>query len=239
MKPFLFAITLLAFNALGQKNPFPTLKTVTLNDFNTTATFGYDPTCVHLINKKCINLPISDFFHCDNEEMEVAYKLVMFKNTSIKDSITIMFTFGMSMDPEFIFVDNKHNVIGRIYALELYLHANGSIYSSGHTNNMFDKRRKFELKSDTILEVIQPFYYIGLKTVTLEPLTLYASQTSKEVVAVIPKDYEIEVVLAEFKRGEFVSEKYFLIKTKFGLIGWINIEGSNNPKVKGVFFAGD
>jgi len=173
--------------------------------------------------------------------METIYKVATFKNSVIKDTLTIAFSFGMSMDPEFIFFNASHKIIARIYALELYMQSNGTIYSSGHTNNMFDKKRKFELKTDTILEVIQPFYYVGLTTTTTttDQLTLYTSQTGKDVVAIIPKNYEIEVLLAEFGKGNFSNEKYYLIKTKFGLTGWLRVDDTNNTKVKELFFAGD
>lgn len=233
----ILAFILVSINAFGQSDNFPNLKKINIVSSDLKATFGFDPNSFALINKKCTDLPKSDFLWCEDDELEEFYKLGDFKSDKLKHAITIGFTFGMSVDPEFILFNSKNKIIGRVYAWNLYLNSNGVFYTSGHVNNFFDQKRKFEINGDTIIEIKQPFYHVGLKSTTKEQITLYSDKRGGEVVAVLPKNYEIEILLAEYGKNEMGAERYFLVKTKFGLVGWINYESPT--AIEGLYYAGD
>jgi len=60
----------------------------------------------------------------------------------------------------------------------------------------------------------------------------------KEVVATLPKDYKIEVLLAETSHQH---EDFYLVKTAFGLVGWTQIKAGQyqSVEVDGIFWNGD
>ncbi|MEM8901921.1 MAG: hypothetical protein AAGC85_27690, partial [Bacteroidota bacterium] len=127
---------------------------------------------------------------------------------------------------------------GEVSALRLYVPGNGYLYASGHLEDNFNTRRKYLFKENNIQEIKQPFYYVGLKTRTLKSLTLYRNRLFSEEVGKIPSDYSIEVLLAE------TSLRYkdlYLIRTDFGLVGWVEIEAGQykSVDVEGIYFKGD
>ena len=99
------------------------------------------------------------------------------KLNASKDSEFLMsFTSFPSDDPRFSFYKKTKkdyeltfSVAGKI----IYVQGNGFIYASGHTNNMSDLKRKFKFENDSLTEIKQPYYYVGLKTRTLKPIKLY------------------------------------------------------------------
>jgi hypothetical protein len=106
---------------------------------------------------------------------------------------------------------------------------------------MFNKRRKFKIENDTIIEIKQPYYYVGLKGKILKPLTLYSDKGLLNPVAQLPIDYEIEILLAETGSSDFEIDYYYLVKSNFGLIGWIKISDIDiwNNLINGFYYAGD
>lgn len=106
---------------------------------------------------------------------------------------------------------------------------------------MYNRRRKFQLQNDTILEIKQPYNYVGLKGKTEKSITLYKDKTGPDIVAQLPKAYEIEVLLAESPTKDFESDQLFLVRTDFGLVGWLRLstEDVYEPVLKGLFYAGD
>ncbi len=171
----------------------------------------------------------------------------------------IAFDPGPSDDPSYLILDATQTqtqipkVLASLWALNMVLPANGMLYTSGHSNTMYDKHYKYELKGDTIVEVKQPFYYIGLESELYKPFTLYADREQKQAIAQLPKGSKITVVLAEEYPNpdmpDYPKER-FLLASPFGLTGWVTIEtmqadGSNDPNadyitgIKGIYFAGD
>jgi len=146
---------------------------------------------------------------------------------------------GPSADPRFFVKERendeqgKYKIIKSINGTNIFIPGNGYIYVSGHTNNMFNMRRKFLLKNDNCAEVKQPFYYVGLKTITLEPMQLYRSKEQKEIIAKLFRNSPIEVLIN--------SGEYYLLKSSFGLVGWIKIPETliQTSPIKGLYFAGD
>ena len=98
---------------------------------------------------------------------------------------------------------------------------------------MFNKMRKYTLTANVINEVKQPYYYVGLNTETTKSIKIFSSKRLENVVASLPKNSPIEVVINE--------DEFYLIKTSFGLIGWVKIPEciiSDTP-IKGLYYAGD
>ncbi len=154
------------------------------------------------------------------------------------DKLLLTFNPGPSADPNFEFYKVKNDdfvFLFSIGATEIYIPDNGFIYVSGHTNNMFNKRRKFRYVNDSIVEIKQPFYYVGLSTTTEKPIKLYNDKKMTTVIASLPSGAPVEVVAAEFSE----SAEYFLIKTSFGLLGWWKLDHYYSHTIKGLYYAGD
>jgi hypothetical protein len=154
------------------------------------------------------------------------------------ESYLLTFDEGSSADPTFTIYQQLSNgekrEIFKQNGLEIVLPGNGHVYVSGHTNNMFNMRRKFEYNHDTLIEIKQPFYYVGLVTQTTQPIILYDSLEYHHEVAKLPAGHKIEILVN-------LGDNY-LVKTSFGLTGWLKIhEGtmSDQTPVTGIFFAGD
>jgi len=94
------------------------------------------------------------------------------------------------------------------------------------------------LHKHSLIEVAQAGYYIGLKTQTNSFLTLYSEKNKQNKVAVLPKNYNIEVLLEK--------DDWIMIKTPFGLTGWVKLSdlttydmSKENLSIKNFYFSGD
>jgi hypothetical protein len=75
----------------------------------------------------------------------------------------------------------------------------------------------------------------GLKTHEIKDyLTIYSTPAQKEAVAAIPKGTMMTALLAD-------NDDHYLIKTAFGLVGWLTIPADSQVAtvIDGFFFAGD
>ena len=108
-----------------------------------------------------------------------------------------------------------------------------AIYVDGHNNTMFNLRKKFVWQDSTFIEAAQPFHYVGLETTTREAVTLYADAGYKSAVEKLPAGSSVTVLLNE-------GENY-LLKTPFGLVGWIRIPDCLQEKssIYGLYYHGD
>ncbi|MFB6320829.1 hypothetical protein [Saccharicrinis sp. FJH54] len=230
-----------SLNFIGQEKKIPEsfsyLKSVELlSDFNIeqlgTPEFFYNPEITEVINR-----PI-DSTHILYKEWAVDICLHEFaitkidKNSNVK--YHICFDYGMSYDPNFTIykvVNDSPKHILSVNGMKMYIPGNGNIYIEGHTNNYFNERRKFKLSNDSIVEVNQPFKYVGIKTKSNGVLKLYSTMNQKELVAVLPKNSEIEVLIN--------MGNYYLIKSSFGLVGWWEFDGYYSEDIKEIFFNGD
>lgn len=227
-------------NLYGQnKTAFPYLTKVSL-DKTLNVIFGYDKKSVRLINKPCYLLNKKDPLHCDKDSVLAEWVLVAkFKVNNIKDSLNIVYSPGMSDDPGFVIATKSDKIIGRFSCIEFYINNLGAIYTSGHINNMYDRKRKFQIQADTVTEIGQPYNFVGLKGKALRDVTLYKGKTGDEVVAQIPKGIEIEILLAESTTKDFETDNIFLVKTEFGLVGWLRLEGFSDKVIEGLYYNGD
>ena len=154
----------------------------------------------------------------------------------IKDSFLIRYSEGPSVDPCFLIYrydkDTTKLLHYAIDGLSLFIPGDGFLYFSGHSDNMFDTRRKYRVLKDTLIEVIQPFYFVGINSKALADITIYSDTDMLNQVAIVPKGSSVFVVV---NRGD-----YYLIKTPFGLLGWIFIpNGGQHTILEGIYFAGD
>jgi hypothetical protein len=124
---------------------------------------------------------------------------------------------------------------------EFYINSFGTIYTTGHVNNMYNRKRKFQIQKDTVIEIKQPYSYVGLKGKILKNIVLYHDKIGNEMVAQLPKGYEIEILLTEAKTKDYESDYNFLVKTDFGLVGWLRLTNEDlfGGILKELYYAGD
>jgi hypothetical protein len=220
-------VCLLPINALiaaEATNAFPGLKTLCVEDSNGfDIRVHYDPT-------------VSTVLYKEGKHDFVTPVLETRIDGKEKKLYVIGFTAGMSAAPAFLIapkgteIDKGEGVGGT----ELFLPGNGSIYVSGHTNNCFNQRRKFSLKAGKLTEVKQPFQYVGLESTALVDITVFSDKKLTQAVAALPKGSPLTVLIND--------GSYFLVKTSFGLVGWVRYECDGalvRPVIDGLYFRGD
>ena len=209
-------------------------------DTSLNAWFGYEKG-TKVINRSLQTLDPRDPYYRDSEAVVLGVLVAQYKAPGMKDSLTVVFESGMSDDPEFSIFGKGQKLIGHVSCLDMYINASGEIYTAGHANNMFNRRRKFQIQKDTLLEVKQPYYYVGLKGQLQKDITLYRDKTGPDVVAQLPKGYEVEVLLAESTTKDYEIDNLFLVRTDFGLVGWLRLsnEDTFGGVLKELYFRGD
>ncbi len=231
------SLIVLCVNVFAQKDFFPQLKKITV-DKSMNVFVKYDPARTVLINKKLSQLPKNDPLYSDDEMIGEDIKLLeTCLDTKCIERYIVAFSHGPSAAPTFMIFNKKKpdEAIFVSWGMELYLTVTGHFTLPDIRNNTYDARRKFNIINDTtIREVVQPVHYVGLKTKTKQPITLY-SEDMKSVVAQLPAKYPIEVLLAD------QSEEFkYLIKTDFGLLGWVKFDMVYmDDQIEGLYFSGD
>jgi hypothetical protein len=233
---------LIVLNAIGQtKSNFPNLAKVSI-DKTYGVLFGYDKSTTRFINKPCYLLDKNDPLHCYIDSVVDTWTFVAkFKNKNLEDSLNITYSQGLSADPEYSITSKTGKKIGRFSCIEFYINSLGTIYTAGHVNNMFNRKRKFQILKDTIIEIQQPFNYVGVKGKTLKDITLYNDKIGNTIIAQIPKNYEIEVLLSEGNTEDYRVDYYYLVKTEFGLIGWLRLSKDDyqGTVIENLYYNGD
>ncbi len=151
-----------------------------------------------------------------------------------EDGYLVDFSLGPSMDPHFIVhrVDEDSTIfVGKLFCVNLFIPGDGAIYTAGHINNMFDIRRRFTVENDHLIQTPQPFYDVGLKTVTTGSLVLFSDQQRETVLDTLPPETPITVLL---NKGDL-----YLIRTPFGLTGWAVVEHAYDTPIRHLIFRGD
>lgn len=203
--------------------------------------FSYPVNSLKLIMQACDSLHPQDDWFCPEPIYSRNWRLGEWTGTSEQASFTIYFSPGPSEDPEFIFVNLNGKEIGRIPALKLLIGSDFMIHASGHTNNMFNKMRLFRIEKDTLMEIKQPFYHVGLEGELLRNITLYSDETCERIQQVLNRGDEVEIVLA-LPAGKHESyERIYLLRTSSGITGYIRIESEDTygALLEGFFYAGD
>jgi len=229
LRQVLFGLVLaLALPAFAAE-PFPGLKKVEIDNYFPVRIF-YDPQITQLIDKP---------LNADRPEDDGSPLVTRMLKTRIdrgkSEEIFIDFDPGPSVDPEIVVTRvGSTEPAGYVPGLNFYIPGTGAIYASGHTNNNFDTRTKYVLQGDKLVESKQPFYWVGLESKAKKDLVLYSGKDQKEVVARLPKGSAVTAVLNE-------GESWYLLKTPFGLVGWLKIEvlSQEADTIEGLYFAGD
>jgi len=236
------ATVLLSFpNISGQtKAYFPGLTRISI-DTTYNVYFGYDKTTSRFTNTPCHLLNKKDPLYCEfpDSMLETWSLVAKYKSKAFKDSLNIVYSQGMSADPGFVVATKGGRILDTFSCLEFYINSSGTIYTSGHVNSMYNRRRKFQIQVDTILEVQQPYYYVGMKGKSLKDITLFKDRVGNDIVAQVPKDNEIEILLAYGTKKDFEADNLFLVKTDFGIVGWLRLEGYEDQVLEDLYYKGD
>ena len=151
------------------------------------------------------------------------------------DRYVIDFSPGGSLDPTFLISrDDGHALqeIGQVFGLNLTVPGDGYLYVSGHTNTTFNQRRKFAIHEDTLIEIPQPLYYVGLETHVKDILVIYTDLTCVTPLAELPQGTTITVIAN--------TDNFYLIKTPNDLLGWVQLDvGQDDTLIEGLFYFGD
>ncbi len=163
----------------------------------------------------------------------------------------IDFSPGMSVDPYFIIYINNGNELTKLArglaGTQLIVPGDGFLYTTGHTNNTFDQRRKFRIEGEKITEVSQPFYFVGLTSKTNREIILWndpEANNKYSLITTLPKGSTVTVLLK--KSDEYRKKNFtYLVKTEFGLVGWVQFDfreitqRSDRSSIEGLYFKGD
>jgi hypothetical protein len=229
MKRAILGIALLiifAHNALGKDVALlPGLKTIEVGK-TYDVFFSYSEKLTQILNK-------------DITDKNSMIKTIIVAKTRLseeaKESYLVVYFEGASADPMFIMYrgDTVHDTeVFSEFGLHLQISGDGSLYLSGHTNNMYNQRKKYTLKEGKFIEVIQPYYYVGVKTKLKDWLPIFSDLNQNVLVAKLPKGSSIEVLIN--------SGEYYLVKSDYGLLGWTKIEmGDRDTNIEGIYYAGD
>ncbi|NOU61995.1 hypothetical protein [Marinifilum caeruleilacunae] len=231
MKRITFLLLLIANSTFAQFH-FSDLQYVDIESSYLNGKFGFNKTSeFQLINKLCDDS--MDCFKYYDPTTIIGYWPI-----NDKTKIELHYTEAPSDDPTFIAI-YKGKVILEESGSTLHFKGN-TLYIEGNANSYFDKKRKFQFVNNSYQEVTQPFYYIGLKGNLNYPIQIYKTEQFKEKLAYLPKDYKIEVLMGK-TGGEYDDLEKVLIKTEFGLIGWLNFKdiAFERPMVDGLYFHGD
>ncbi|MBN1294207.1 MAG: SH3 domain-containing protein [Candidatus Latescibacteria bacterium] len=246
------SVVMLPYAGIGAELPVPFGYLATLNidhqlkqhGFTENISIYFDASITNVID----TLLTGDF---DNGGFGVNRRLLTTKILRDSDvTYTIDFSPGMSADPCFIIFRNdgytlKRLTNGIIGGTQLIVPGDGFLYISGHTNNTFNQRRKYRIDGDTIFEVKQPCYYVGLESVTNREIKLWNDPDAEDeynLVATLPKGSQVIVLL---KQIEQYPNYTYLVRTPFGLTGWVRFKTEElfmwtdpNP-IEGLFYRGD
>jgi hypothetical protein len=230
MKKYILHIFLIiSISSFGQSK-FDDLNYKLINDAS--IEIGYPKSDFEFIFKDCSDLNI-----CFEYE-EPLFFIGKYK-VSENDYISYYFSNGSSLDPQLIAV-YKEKII--LITLGNTFHIKGkTIYVEGVSNSYFDKKRKYVFENNNFKEIRQPYYSVGMKGTLNVPIKIYQTTEYKNEIAVLPKGYEVEIILVETE-GEYDFIKNVLIKTKFGLIGWFDFDKIsllNVELIDGFIYHGD
>lgn len=192
-----------------------------------------------IYNIKIADLPKNDPMYSD--EFEADNQLAIKTKIDNTDNYYyIVFTEGPSFDLGFEFYTQNKQYLDNVPGSALYIPGNGFVYSAGHNNNTFYQRRKYAISDNKFKEIVQPYYYVGLKTKTLKPIVLYSDKNLRHIVAELTGNEDVEVLLAE-KIEKNSTVLMYLLRTPFGLCGWTKLNGLqyHSDEVEGIFYKGD
>ena len=204
------------------QNPFSYLQKIEVHDFKGVELY-INESEAKIFNKKRKDLDKNNIFFTDQDCESIYMTLIAIVKIDNSTNKEYAITYSVCPEGEFTIYDaNDPNIeYGSLLAEKLYITGYKSIYTSGNINNTFDVKRKFEILDNKLIEIKQPFYSVSMKGKTLNKIKLYQSKKLQYEIASLPKNYPIEIVLAEKSFNS--TENIYLVKTKFGLIGWAKL----------------
>lgn len=227
LKRIFFSLVIIIFSTqinAQVKQSFPQYKWIDLSlDCGGSSWFGYSPNTFIPIGIFCDKLPHGNPCYIA-ENPEQYYFIGCYKNSLMKEPYYIIFIPGINDDPSFLITNSKNEPIRIDFANEMCINDLGFIYLAGRSEKMYYQRIKLHLTENGVREIPQPYYYVGIKDKLLEAIVLYSEKEGGEIVAKLPKGYEVEVLLAEgssYSKKEI--SKYYLVRTSFGLVGWLRL----------------
>ena len=209
--------------AKENNDSFSHLDKLQLTSDNNNIIIRYDKKISEIINKKAKHSETRLIKTKIDKEQDVSYII----DFSPGPSVDPMFIISRSLEPNLI-------KIGVVSGLEIVLPGDGFFYVRGHTNNMFDERRKYSIRDNKIVEIEQPYYYVGLETTANSDITIYSDLTMEKSVAFLSENTKFTVLI---NKGD-----YYLIKTPFGLTGWTKVKTEHRPQkmmINGLIYKGD
>ncbi|QJE95790.1 hypothetical protein [Luteolibacter luteus] len=208
--------------------PFPGLATLKVSDGDGpfAQQVAYDASLAKVINKPILH----------EEGAPDVTRLISTKlDRTAKTSYFIDFDPGPSADPSYIVKDEKSGEpVGMIPADLIAIPGNGFIYARCRSNVMHTEQRKYGMVEGKLVEIEQPFSYVGLDSKAKVALTLTSKKDGGEEIAKIPAGDSLQVVIRD--------DEHLLIKTQFGLVGWWKMNPSvmhDNAEIEGIYYAGD
>jgi len=234
---FIVMFSLIGFSISAQTDQFAKLKEVFVG-FGENLSIRYNPACTQLYNKAIGDLDKGDPLYTGEEYGQEDVKVLKTKiDTRSAEEFIVVFSDLPSADPHFVFYSstNQAESAFSISCNSIIIPGDGFIYSMGHSNNTIDARKKFVWKDNSLVEVEQPFYFVGMKSKTLEEVIMYDSDNLENVVEVLPANTNIQILL---KKKE---TNLYLIATEFGLTGWIDTGyiGMMPTVIEDLFYSGD
>jgi hypothetical protein len=256
MKIYL-ALLSLSITTIAQAEPFSYLTKELVDSIRSTSLniemyIHYNPKLYRKIGKKREEFPKSHPFYTD-EYGNDNIVLGVFDLTGKSDNYYITYDSGASVDVNYCFnkeatvlkaIDKKERYLEcdfEISALSIIIPGNGSVYTYGHNNTMYDIRSKYTLKNDKLELVPQPFSYIGKKTKSLKNQVVYTDEKLETESYRITKGYDVTVVgFKQAPENHAGIWGLYLVASKFGLLGWVPSDGQQvQSQFEGFYFNGD
>jgi hypothetical protein len=126
-----------------------------------------------------------------------------------------------------------------IYAPSLIVPSNGNIYAYGHNNNNYSLKRKFIFKNSNIVELDQPFAYVGVTTTSLKDQVIYSDVSLSKELYKVSKGTPVTIVgIQTIDKNKYRSA--YLVASEFGLVGYVVVESEQSEtQFSGFYFNGD
>lgn len=152
----------------------------------------------------------------------------------------VVHTDGPSGDPGFYLVDAS---TGRespvIWGEVLALPESGEFAMYQRTNTFFPKRKRVRVDGGELVEVAEPRYTVGLRTIALDSLFVVRSEQDSTIVARLGRGDSVEVLEAS---DESTTGRYPLwLRTASGVRGLVMLDMPQCPAalLRGLCFFGD
>lgn len=124
---------------------------------------------------------------------------------------------------------------------DLTIPGDGCVYDSRNANDYFNRRERVCLVDGKFVKTPQPFYYVGLKTITQVAIQLFTDEKLTQPLSKIGAYEEVEVVLTSYVSAASDSSVY-LLRDAYGIVGWAKVKPvgqDDTGDIKGLLFHGD